>query len=154
MFTIFPHIGIYKIERPQRPRSHWTPHWCPNSRKGRSRPRKGDQRAIKEKEAPVGTRGRSGSDRAILILLGSRIQAGSDRRFGLIVIKSLVGTQRAIRPHNLLAKQCSFEPTTVPKKEDQCAIILKWECDRSFTPATNLVVGSWSRNCGSNGNTV
>ena len=66
------------------PLSHWTPHWSPNSRKGRSRAQKGDQRVIKEKRAPVETRGRSGSDRAILILFGSRIKAGSDRPFGLM----------------------------------------------------------------------
>ena len=37
-----------------------------------------------------------------------------------------MGTQRGIRPRNLLAKQCSFEPTSIPKKGDQCAIILKY----------------------------
>ena len=69
---------------PLTPRSLWTPHWSPSSRKGRSRPRKGDKKAIKEKLPPVGMRGRSGSDRATLILLRNRIKAWSDRRCGLM----------------------------------------------------------------------
>ncbi|XP_033638017.1 uncharacterized protein LOC117298794 [Asterias rubens] len=39
-----------------------------------------------------------------------------------------------------------------PKKGDQCAITLKWERHRDFTPASYLVAGSRFCNCGSSGN--
>ena len=110
------------------PRSHWTPHWSPCSRKGRSRPRE----AIKGDQSEISS---SGNARAIRIwpcnfnptpeedqncTVRSSSGVGLKRDLIILVdywaIKSLVGMQRAIRHRNLLAKQCSFEPTFVPKK--------------------------------------
>ena len=132
---IWPKTIQTNLEKSPWPRSHWTPHWSPNSRKGRSRPRRSDQRAI-------------------LILLGTRIKTESDRPYGLMGDQNSSGNAKGDQTPQFAGEQCSFEPTSIPQTGDQCAIILKWERDCDYTPATNLVAGSRSRNCGSSGNAV